>query len=111
MAEEQETDFFGTEEILLGLPNGDLRIHTSSDFASTVNAQQEERMSNSVETESENILAPSNDEVKTTENAISKTAINHFFKMFYATLRSISISLKVINYQHTIFKCYKFIFL
>lgn len=83
MAEEQETDFFGTEEILLGLPNGDLRIHTSSDFASTVNAQQEERMSNSVETESENILAPSNDEVKTTEDAISKTAINHFFKMFY----------------------------
>ena len=46
-------------------------------------AQQTERANNSVEAKSESILEPSSKEIKTTEETISKTAINHFFKMFY----------------------------
>ena len=80
---EKEENFFGTEESLLNLPSGDLRIHASSDFASTMKAQQTERANNSVEAKSESILSPSSQEIKTTEETISKTAINHFFKMFY----------------------------
>ena len=80
---EKEENFFSTEEALLNLPSGDLRIHASSDFASTMKAQQTEIANNSVEAKSESILEPSSQEIKTTEEAISKTAINHFFKMFY----------------------------
>ena len=36
---EKEENFFSTEETLLDLPSGDLRIHASSDFASTMKAQ------------------------------------------------------------------------
>ena len=67
---EKEENFFSTEETLLNLPSGDLRIHASSDFASTMKAQQTERASNSVEAKSESILEPSNKEIKTTEETI-----------------------------------------
>ena len=80
---EKEENFFSTEETLLNLPSGDLRIHASSDFSSTMKAQQTEIANNSVEAKSESILEPSNKEIKTTEETISKTAVNHFFKMFY----------------------------
>ena len=81
--EEKITDFNGSEESILNLPNGDLRIHTSSDFASTINAQQEEMKNNAVETPAENILTPSNEAIDTTSKTITTTAINHFFKIFY----------------------------